>query len=436
MTPDGVREYVEAIKGRYLLAGKVAKGRMLGEFCLTTGLHRKSAIRLLGGRSAETDGKRGRPRMYGTEVAEALRTVWELSDWLCSKRLAPYLAELVAALERHGELVLAPEVRSKLVALSSATIDRLLRPHRDRNLRRPYLSGRRQGSALRSQVPIRTGVEYGSIGVGYLEVDLVAHCGESTEGSYVHTLDAVDFATGWCELAPIWGKTQDHVGSAIAALQRRSPFPLKGLDCDNGSEFINQVLYRFCHHHAIEFTRSRPYRKNDQAHVEERNWFVVRRTIGYDRYATKAALDQLEATLRVLQEYMNHFQPIRKLKSKERIGTRVRKCYDEARTPYQRLLASGVLAPDKALTLQRHYERLNPIALRTQLNQALDRLWDLRDRPGSNDRSRTELPIKRTPSRQNVGVDILAGPSTGTQTTTTTVTSDLSHQPPVGNIPL
>ncbi len=436
MSPDGVREYVKAIEGRYQLAGKGEKGKMLTEFCLTTELHRKSAIRLLGGKSRRADGRRGRPREYGVDVGGALRAVWELSDWLCSKRLQPYLAELVEVLERHGELVLASEVKSKLVRLSAATIDRLLKPHRDRNLRRPYLACRRQVSSLRSQVPIRTGVEYGSVGVGYLEVDLVAHCGESTEGSYVHTLDAVDFATGWCELVPIWGKTQDHVGSAIAALQRRLAFGLRGLDCDNGSEFINQVLYRFCHRQSLEFTRSRPYRKNDQAHVEERNWFVVRRVIGYDRYSTKAAFTQLEATLRVLQQYMNYFQPIRKLKSKERIGAKVRKCYDEARTSYQRLLASGALAPEKAEALQRHYERLNPIALRTELNQALDQLWELRERPGSTHRLATERRARHNPSRQNVDFDILSGPDAGAKTTTTTVTSDLSHRPPLGNIPL
>jgi hypothetical protein len=161
MSPDGVREYVKAIEGRYQLAGKVEKGKMLTEFCLTTGLHRKSAIRLLGGKNRRANGRRGRPREYGVDVSGALRAVWELSDWLCSKRLQPYLAELVGVLERHRELVLASEVKSKLVRLSAATIDRLLKPHRDRNLRRPYLASRRQVSSLRSQVPIRTGVEYG-----------------------------------------------------------------------------------------------------------------------------------------------------------------------------------------------------------------------------------------------------------------------------------
>lgn len=436
MTPNGVREYVEAIRGRYRLAGKMEKGRMLSEFCLTTGLHRKSAIRLLGGRGSKGDGRRGRPREYGADVAGALRVVWELSDWMCSKRLGPYLSEFVEVLERHGELVLAPEVKSKLVRLSAASIDRLLKPHRDRNLRRPYLTSRRQTSTLRSQVPIRTGVDYGAVGVGYLEVDLVAHCGESVEGSYVHTLDSVDFTTGWCELVAIWGKTQDHVGSAIATLQRRSPFPLKGLDCDNGTEFINQLLYHFCQRHSIEFTRSRPYRKNDQAHVEERNWFVVRRVIGYDRYSTKAAFAQLDSTLRVLQEYMNYFQPIRKLKSKERIGARVRKRYDEARTPYQRLLASATLAPEKTEALQRHYERLNPIALRAELSLALDQLWELRERPGSNDRPAAEAPTTRNPSGLDVEPNTSAAPDTGVESTTTTVTPILRHRPSFGNITL
>lgn len=431
MTPNGVREYVEAVKARYVVACRVEKGRMLTECCLTTGLHRKSAIRLLGGGSPKADGRQGRPRQYGADVGTALRAVWEMSDWMCSKRLAPYLVEFVGVLERHGELVLASEVREKLVRLSAATIDRLLKPHRDRNLRRPYLSGRRSASTLRSEVPIRTGVEYGAVGVGHLEIDLVAHCGESTEGSYVHTLDAVDFATGWCELVSIFGKTQDHVGSAIAALQRRLPFELQGLDCDNGSEFINQVLYRFCRQNRLEFTRSRPYRKNDQAHVEERNWFVVRRMIGYDRYSTKAAFDQMETTLRVLQQYMNHFQPIRKLKSKERIGARVRKRYDQAQTPYQRLLASGVLTSEQATARQRAYERLNPITLRAQLSAALDQLWMLRERPASIDHQVAKRRAKHQASGQDVQPDILAEQSaradTATATTTTTAPPDLSQ---------
>lgn len=433
MTPDGIREYVEAVKVRYLLAGRGEKGRMLTEFCLTTGLHRKSAIRLLRGHSGGADGRRGRKRQYGEDVASALRLVWEASDWMCSKRLSPYLSEFVEVLERHGELRLTAEVKAKLIGLSPATIDRLLGPHRDRNLRRPYLSGRRQPSTLRSEVPIRTGVEYGAVGPGYLEVDLVAHCGESVEGSYVHTLDAVDFATGWCELVAIWGKTQDHVGSAIAALQRRLPFTLKGLDCDNGSEFINQVLYRFCQQHTIEFTRSRPYRKNDQAHVEERNWFVVRRLIGYDRYSTKRAFDQIDATLRVLQLYVNHFQPIRKLESKERIGARVRKRYDRAQTPYQRLLAKGILTPEKAAALRANYERLNPITLRAQLSAALDQLWELRERPEPKPRPSTDGLPKRQAPRPAAEPYGASRPNTGAKDKPTAVTPNLRHQPSPGN---
>jgi hypothetical protein len=378
MTPESVQEYAKAVRPRYMLASKPGKGRILQEFCLTTGYHRKAAIRLLSQRFTPARERPGRQVQYGPDVAQALKTVWEAGDHPCSKRLEPFLPTLLEALERHGELQLAPELRAQLVQISPATIDRLLKPARERGLRRPYIPSR-SSTTLKALVPIRTFADWDNVRVGYLEADLVAHCGESTEGFYVHTLDTIDIVTGWTELAAVWGKQQERVGSGVDEIRRRLPFPLMGLDCDNGSEFINQGLYDYCRRHKVEFTRSRPYRKNDQAHVEQRNWFAIRRMVGYDRYSSKTAYDQMVKLYGPLQDYMNFFEPMRKLVSKERVAGKIRKRYDEAQTPYQRLIAGKVLSEDKAGSLQRRYERLNPVRLRAEIEAGLEKLWDLRE---------------------------------------------------------
>jgi hypothetical protein len=264
-------------------------------------------------------------------------------------------------------------------------MDRLLGPYRQLGLRRPYLSSRAQ-VGLKALIPIRTFADWeGLTKVGYLEGDLVAHCGESTEGFYLHTLDTIDIRSGWTELVVIFGRQQERVGGAVDQIRRRLPFALRGFDCDNGSEFINQGLYDYCRRHQIEFTRSRPYKKNDQAHVEQRNWYAVRRVVGYDRYSSKAAFAQLGKVYSLLQDHLNFFDPIRKLQSKEKIDGKVRKRYDRAATPYQRLLASGQLPSEKAEALRRQYERLNPVKLRHELEQALEKLWTLGEltRPAS-----------------------------------------------------
>lgn len=217
------------------------------------------------------------PRLYGPEVTAALKMVWEASDRLCSKRLKPFLPELVKVLAGHGELRLTPEVEMQLCRLSAATIDRLLRPYRRGGIRRPF-STTKPGSLLKGAIPIRTFADWNEGRPGFLEVDpskgsgqaLVAHCGESTEGFYLTTLSTVDVATGWVECQGVWGKGQERVGSAVHHISQRLPFPLLGLDSDNGSEFINQHLYAYCQRNKITFTRSRPYKKNDSAHVEQK----------------------------------------------------------------------------------------------------------------------------------------------------------------------
>lgn len=376
MTRASVQEYAMALRPRYLKACKREKQRILDEFCQVTGYHRKSAIRLLCHPPPGTTKRRGRPKKYGPDLVPGLKVAWEAADRICSKRLAPFLPELIPILERHKELELSEAIRAKLLVISAATIDRLLAPFRRRGGRRSP-STTRSVSALKALIPIRTYAERKPSKVGYMEVDLAAHCGMSSEGFYLNTLVAVDLVTGWTECVPTWGKGQSRVGSAVDQVRRQLPFPLLGLNSDNGSEFINHALWDYCQRHAIEFTRSRSYKKNDQAHVEQKNWSVVRRLVGYDRYATKAAHHQLKYLYHLVRLYGNFFQPICKLIDRRREGAKVHKQYDRAQTPYQRLLAAGLLHKSERERLAALYQLLNPVQLRQQIDEALQELWKM-----------------------------------------------------------
>jgi hypothetical protein len=234
---------------------------------------------------------------------------------------------------------------------------------------------------LKGNIPIRTFADWDERRPGFLEVDLVAHCGESSEGFYLTTLSAVDVATGWVECQGVWGKGQERVGSAVHETSKRLPFPLLGLDSDNGSEFINKHLYDYCRSNGITFIRSHPYKKNDSAHVEQKNWSVVRRLIGYDRYTSKAALAQINQVYSLVRPYMNFFQPVMKLKHKSRHGAKVYKVYDTAQTPYHRLMASGALSSQQQQSLAQKYRGLNPVKLREEINRALEKLWHVEEYP-------------------------------------------------------
>ncbi len=384
VTQKSVREYVEAIRRRYGKGSREEKGIILDEFTKTTGMHRKAAIRLLN--RPTTRGmaikRRGRPREYATPVVEGLRSVWEASDRLCSKRLQPFIPELIQVMGRCGERPMTAEIEAELCRMSAATIDRRLRPWKQTGGRRT-LSTTRPGAVLRSAIPIRTFADWQEGRPGFIEADLVAHCGESLEGFYLNTLTAVDVATGWSELVGVYGKTQQRVGTAVHHVRQRPPFPLLGLDSDNGGEFINQDLASWCRREGITFTRSRPYKKNDSCYVEQKNGSIVRRVIGRDRYSSKQALEALNRTYYLLRWYVNFLQPVMKLVSKTRHGARVSRVYDKAQTPYQRLLNSGTLTEAKKAELYGTYARLNPVRLLKQINDSLEYLWKLRDRhPG------------------------------------------------------
>ncbi len=376
MTRLGRQEYAAAVRERYRAVDKRTKGRLLDEFCRTTGCHRKAAIRLLRQAPAWRARRRGRPCRYGPELEPVMARLWELADHACAKLLAPLLPTLVAALERHQELVLTPEVRAQVLSLSPATLDRLLRPVRRRLHRQPRRAGT-SASTLARQIPLRTFGEWQGVTPGSLQGDLVLHCGESTAGFYLATLVGVDVATSWTEFEAVWGLGQRRVGTGIHHVRQRLPFPLREWHSDNGSEFINALLVAWCRREGIRFTRGRGYRKNDQAWVEQKNGFVVRRLVGYDRYASRAAYLTLHRLYGLLRLQLNFFRPVRKLVSKRRVGSQVLKRYDAAQTPYQRLLASGILSEAQREALERQFFAINPVALARQISQTLDTLWKL-----------------------------------------------------------
>jgi len=390
VTRASIREYADAIRERYRTGCKTEKGKILDEFTKVTGLHRKAAIRLLRSKPQGTGRKkRGRTKYYGNEVTIALRTIWEASDRLCSKRLRPFIPEMLRVLRQHGEQHVDAFVEAKLCQMSPATIDRLLQPWR-RLGGRKGLSTTKAGNFLKNSIPIRTFTDWKENGPGFLEIDLVAHCGESTDGFYLNTLTAVDITSGWTECAIVWGKGQGRVGGAIHRLKEQLPFRLLGLDSDNGSEFINQHLYDYCRRWHIIFTRSRAYKKNDSCYVEQKNWNTVRRVIGYDRYTSKSAYDCLERIYNLMRLYMNFFQPNMKLIAKTRHGAKVHKVYDTAQTPYQRLLKSDSVNQANQTELAATYHGLNPRVLLKQLNDNLETLWKLADRRDSSHPVRIE----------------------------------------------
>lgn len=376
MTRSAIEEYVAALRPRYAAAGKGEKGRILDEFCQTTGMHRKAAVRLLNQQSRPHLERRGRRPRYGPELLAILVQLWEVSDRLCGKLLKPVIPDLLRALERHGELSLSEELAAQLLQISPASIDRLLRIHRRTVLKQPQRVAA-PASALKREVPIRTWSEWAGVPPGFLQADLVLHCGESLKGFYLTTLCAIDVATGWTELQPVWGLGQQRVGTAFHLVRQKLPFAMKGLHTDNGTEFINQTLVSWCKREQVDFSRGRPYRKNDQAYVEQRNYVAVRRLLGNQRLSSREAYQSLQQLYGLLGLQLNFLRPVRKLLSKQRRGAKILKHYDQPRTPYQRLLASGCLDEETRCALEQVCERLNPAQLQRRIANLLQRLWHL-----------------------------------------------------------
>ena len=343
-------ELVGALAGRYASSSRKHRGRILDEFVAVSGFHRKHAMRLLrAGQSGQGAGPRPARRIYSEAVRDALIVIWEAADRVCGKRLRPLVPILVEAMERHGHLQLAPEMHDGLVSMSAATIDRALC-----KVKQQATGGTRRRSAsspgVRHSVPVRTFDGWNDPAPGFMEVDLVAHSGPTAEGSFLQTLTMTDIATGWTECAPLLVREQTVLIAVLSEIRKRMPFPLLGFDTDNDSVFMNETVQSYCKEAGVESTRCRPYRKNDQAWVEQKNGAVVRRIVGYRRYVgleAAAALGRLYMSVRL---YVNFFQPSFKLASKARDGARVTKRYHPPATPYQRLLAD----PRTSETIRAH----------------------------------------------------------------------------------
>jgi len=300
--------------------------------------------------------------LYGVNEEAALVKVWRLSGFLASKRLAPFLGEFMEALERHGELRLPEPTRGRLAKMSASTIDRLLRRHRSSHPRGPALT--KPGGLLKKQVAIRTAHGWDEDKPGYCEIDTVAHCGECYEGTFHFTLSLTDVCTGWSEFAVLKSRTQFESVAQLKSMKARLPFKVLGLDSDNGSEFINYHLAAFCSDSQIQFIRCRPYVKNDQCHIEQKNGAIVRKHAGYARYDNAEQFRLLGRLYGVLRLLVNFYEP--SLKGKEK-----------AATPYRRLLASGILSQAARSELEQVYQSLNPVALRNELMRVKKELLGL-----------------------------------------------------------
>ena len=356
------RELKEAIGRRYRAAGRWERRQLLDEFTRVTGYHRKHALRVLH-RPFVPRPPRPRKRIYDEAVCQALALLWEAADRICGKRLKALLPVLIESMERHGHLRLDPVVRSALLDVSAATIDRLLRPVREASGR-----GRRRrwgiSSAIKQSVPVRTFDDWGDPPPGYCEADLVEHCGGvKHEGNFVHTLTLTDIHSGWTECAALVVREQTLVVEGIGMIRRQLPFGLVGLDTDNDSVFMNETLQTYCREQQLDWTRSRPYRKNDQAWVEQKNGAVVRRLAGYDRLSGLNATATLERLYQSARLYVNFFQPSFKLAGKQRDGALVRRRYHPPLTPCQRLLASPLVEEGIKTLLRQQFAPLDPVAL-------------------------------------------------------------------------
>lgn len=377
MSLKSKRELLEVVRPRYLKANKLEKQKMLDEFTCSTGYHRKHAIRVLKHKVQVQNHLNRKTKtyktIYGGEVAQALEQIWEIYGCICSKRLQPFLPEAIKVLERCQEIEITKETKDLLLKISSASIDRCLRPVR---IKSPHgLSTTKPGSLLKKSIAVRTFTEWDEEQPGFMEIDLVAHCAESTAGQFLCTLTCTDISTGWTDVTGLLHRSQQAVSEAIRQMRQRLPFPLLGIDSDNGAEFINDLLYCYCLNEKITFTRSRPYQKNDQAHVEQKNWSVVRHTVGYDRWETEQELALLESIYDDLRLYINFFQPSFKLLAKEPIDKQIVKRYDPAKTPYQRVIERKDISLEAKARLAHIYIQLNPAELRRRIDHKTAKLW-------------------------------------------------------------
>lgn len=379
MTVDERRKYLKRRKQAYQEASRGDRGRLLTEMEQVTGLHRKSLLRLLHAGSLNRKKRiTPRKRTYGLAVEQVILLVWESLDYVCAERLTPVLMETAQHLARFGSVRLTAEVEQQLGQISEATITRLLRKQRARKQRLPR-KGPERANQLRKEVPMKR-IPWDTSEPGYCEVDLVHHGGESTAGEYAHTMQMVDVATGWSERVAVLGRGQAAMVVGFRRILERLPFPILELHPDNGSEFFNHHLVQFWKEKVIgmHLSRSRPYHKNDNRNVEQKNATLVRQYFGTLRLETTEQVVAMNALYEQMWLYYNLFQPVLHLAEKRVGPDGIQRKWDTAQTPYQRLLASGKLSAEQQERLQALYEQTNPLRLRQRIYEGLAALWDVR----------------------------------------------------------
>jgi hypothetical protein len=396
----------QQLRQRYAAASKKQKHTILDEFCSLTSYNRSYACWLLNqplhktkacasSRKLTKQSPRPSRKKYDGKVLAALTKIWMILDCLCGKRLAPILKEIITVLERHHELQLDDETRTKLQHISAATIDRRLAAQRQK-FQLKAKSRTKPGTLLKKQIPIRTFADWNEQQVGFVEIDLVAHDGGTALGDYAQTLDVTDVKSGWTVARAVPNKAQVWVFAALKQLRHSLPFVLRGIDSDNGSEFINDQLLRYCEGEKITFTRGRAYKKNDNCYIEQKNYTVVRRAVGYVRYDDERQVKLLNELYEKLNLYTNYFQPVMKLASKERVGAQVKKHYDKARTPYARVLEAEEVSPQQKQKLRREYLRLNPAHLKREISR---RQVELLESVEKKDQQRLQAKAQRALER-------------------------------------
>ena len=370
-------DYLKAIYSRYKKVSKPLRARILDEFCQVCGYNRKYAIRLLNGpapQKPEVTTAKGRRPTYGAKVILSLTTIWEAAGYPCSARLKALLPLwLPWAIKR---LAITAQVQNQLLSISPATIDRRLKAKK-RQLKKRLYGRTKPGTLLKHHIPIKTD-SWDVKTPGFTQTDLVSHCANSEKGEFIHSLNVTDIHTTWVETRAVMGKGQAGVLDAMKQIEQALPFKLLGIDSDNGSEFINYHLKAFCDQKQIQFTRGRPYKKDDNAHIEQKNWTHVRKILGYLRYDSPQALDAINDLyhheLRVLQ---NLFLPSMKLSEKVRVGSKLRRRYDKPLTPFERLLACPQADPAKLQELKKLRKGIDPFALANTIEQKLERIYQL-----------------------------------------------------------
>jgi hypothetical protein len=377
MTIDERRKYLKRMWPRYRAADRAGRGVLLTEMEQVTGLHRKSLTRLLNAASLERrrpTGRRG--RTYGPAAAAVVRVVWESLDYICAERLTPALLPTARHLAQFGEVQLTPAVEEQLERISRATVQRLLGRLPRATPRLPR-GGPERANQVRQAIPMKR-LAWSIAEPGYCEVDLVHHCGETTAGDYGHTLQLVDIATGWSERVAVLGRGYQAMRAGFERILERVPFPIKELHPDNGGEFLNAHLVRFFGEavKGVRLSRSRPYHKNDNRMVEQKNWSLVRAYVGYGRLDTPAQVHALDDLYEQWWVYYNLFQPVLHLATKEVADGKLKRRWDTAATPYQRLLATGALSAAEQARLAALHGLTNPRQARRELTDRLARLWE------------------------------------------------------------